>query len=80
MVQRLADKSLDDLTELMEASATGSPNANAVMAEIQRRMMVSQIEAADAAKETARYTRRSAHYILLSVIVLAISAVIAALR
>ena len=53
--------------QLVDAPAPGTQY------EFMRRQTVAQQEAAQAAKETAIYTRQSARYMLVSVIILALS-------
>ena len=54
-----------------DASQPGSQNDKWVQQELVRRQLLAQLEANQAAKETAEHTKRSATYMLWSVIVLA---------
>jgi hypothetical protein len=82
--QRLAGETLEQLADLM-ASGAGGPGThvyNPALAEINRRQTLANLaaakaqeNAANAAQQTARYTRINAWYVLASVIVLALSAV-----
>lgn len=74
-----ADKTIDEIADVLAANEPYTANAIAANAEVQRRLTISQIEASEAAKETARYSRKSAKYILWSVIFLAASTFIAAI-
>ena len=74
---RFAEMTLDEIADVLAANEPYTANAIAANAEIQRRVTISQIEASEAAKVAARYSRKSARYILWSVVVLAISSVAA---
>jgi hypothetical protein len=73
--QRIGALSLDDLADHMASVGVGSQNDQVARAEFLRRQTLAAGEAAKAAEETAAYTRRNAHYILLSVVVLAVSSI-----
>ena len=72
----LATKSLDELADWMAEQESSHPKV--AEAEFMRRQTLLQAESTQAEKDTAQFTRRSARYMLASVIVLAISAVISA--
>jgi len=65
----LTDK---QLLEKMGGAQAGSAMVRAVESEFQRRALVAQIEAAQSAKDTSRWTKYSAIAIAISVIVMAI--------
>ena len=67
--QTFADLSLDDLSDRMAVEDQGSKVAHAAHAEIQRRLAESSLDADKA-------TKRTATYMLLSVVVLAVASVI----
>ena len=75
---RFVKMTLDELTDVIASSEPGSVNSVAAATEIQRRQMLSQIEANKATEETAIYARKSAGYMKWSVVVLAISAAVTA--
>src|ERR1700730_10524082 len=81
--RKLADLSLDDLADQLGINLPGWPPHAAAMAEFTRRealaherVVRAQETAANAAKATAEATRRSARYMLWSVIVLALASVL----
>ncbi len=78
--QSLSEKSLDDLADYMAAvgGLSDSENERTVRAEFLRRQTVLQQEATKAAKDTAEYTKRTARYMLWSVIAIAVASVIQA--
>ncbi len=63
---RFAEMTLDELSDVLAANEPFTLNAIGANAEMQRRVMISQVEASEAAKETSRYTRKSAKYICSS--------------
>ncbi len=65
---RFAEMTLDELSDVLAANKPFTLNAIGANAEMQRRVMISQVEASEAAKETARYTRRTTRYIFWSVV------------
>jgi hypothetical protein len=78
----LAPMSLEELADFMSnADASGSANQAAKTEFLLRQTKLQEAatgatrEAAEAERKTARYTRRNAFYMLLSVIVLAIASV-----
>lgn len=78
--QLLVPMSLDTLADHAAGATPGTPEWHMARVEFLRRQTVMQqdaakatIEAADAAKKTAEYTRKNARYMLWSVIVLAAS-------
>lgn len=71
---QLSDKSLEELADFMANAASGTANDQAAKAEYLHRQTQYQRDASDATKETAMHTRRSAHYMFWSVVVLAVSA------
>lgn len=78
--QSLSEKSLDDLADWMAAigGTSDSENGRTARAEFLRRQTVLQEEATKASKDTAEYTKRTARYMLWSVIVIAVASVIQA--
>jgi hypothetical protein len=81
--QKLASLSLDELADELGVPPSGSSPHTAAMAEFTRREALAQErvaraqeDAATAATATAEATRRSARYILWSVIVLAVASVL----
>lgn len=62
--------SLEGLADRLGKAQPGSVEAAALDAELRRRQVMAQIEAAEATTESAVYTHRSAAYMLWSVIVL----------
>lgn len=71
-------RDLEKLTLEQVAGSAGVPGSVAsqeVQLEFTRRQTQAQIEAAEATKETATYTRQNARYMLWSVIVLAVASV-----
>jgi len=74
--RKLANLTLDDLADELGIAMSGSPPHTAAMAEFTRREALAQEATAAAAKETAEATRRSARYMLWSVIVLAVASVL----
>jgi hypothetical protein len=78
--QSLSEKSLDELADWM-AAVGGTPeseNRRIVTAEFLRRQTVFQEEATKAAKDTAEYTKRTARFMLCSVIAIAVATIIQA--
>lgn len=76
----LADMSLDQLADWMSTIQPNTNNDMTARAEFLRRQTLlaqaataATVKAADAAVETARFTRDNARYLLWSVIVLAVS-------
>jgi hypothetical protein len=76
--RELAELSLDALSDWMSDASPDSQAAQIASAEFSRRQTALQIEATQAAIDTAEFTRRSALYMLLSVIVVAIAALVSA--
>ncbi len=74
--QLLGDMSAEALADYHSNVGPGSQAEQAVQAEYMLRQMQMQREVADAAIEAANYTRKSARYMLWSVIVLAMSALL----
>ena len=74
--QELGNRSLDALADWMAEITPGSNNDQVVRAEFLRRQTEYQREATQAAKEAAIATRKSARYMLWSVIALVITTVI----
>jgi len=74
----LASKTLDELADWASTVGPGSENDQTVKAEFLRRQTALQVEVTQATKDTAASTRRSAHYLLASVIAILISALISA--
>jgi hypothetical protein len=68
--------SLEGLADRLGNALPGSPAAAALDAELRRRQIMAQIEAAEATTESAAYTHRSASLMLWSVIVLTMAAVL----
>jgi hypothetical protein len=68
--------SLEGLTDRLGGAPPGSLAAAALDAELRRRQIMAQIEAAEATTESAVYTHRSAAYMLWSVCVLTAAAVV----
>jgi hypothetical protein len=72
---KLADLNLDQLADTLAGPHPGTPSHGVAMAEFTRRQTLAQLEsaraqqeAAEAAKLTAQFTRRTARYMLISVI------------
>jgi len=65
---------LDDkeLLERMGGAQVGSSLVHAIESEFRRRAVVAQIEAAESAKETSKWTKYSAIAIAISVVIMAI--------
>ena len=76
--QDLGTKTDDEVADWMAGVGSGSQNDMTARAEFLRRQTQLQREATQAAKDTATYTKENARYMLGSVIVLAISALISA--
>jgi hypothetical protein len=74
--QLLGDLSDEALADYHATVGPGSQSEQEVQAEYMLRQMQMQREVADAAIETANYTRQSARYMRWSVIVLAVSALL----
>jgi hypothetical protein len=81
--RKLADSSLDDLADALGTADPGSGTHTAAMAEFtrrealaQERVVQAQEAAATAAIATAEATRRSARYMLWSVIALVVTSVL----
>jgi hypothetical protein len=68
MAKEMKDKTLEELAVDMYTRADSLPHLMAG-AEINRRLAVSQLDAAKATIETAAFTNRNANYMLASVIV-----------
>jgi hypothetical protein len=73
--QNLGKMSLDELADWMAGISMNSPNDQIVRAEFLRRQTEAAQESAEAATETADYTRNSARYMFWSVVVLAASSI-----
>jgi len=73
-----ANKTLDELADWKASVSPGTANDQLADAEFTRRQTVLQQEATQAAIESAVYTKRNALYMLLSVIVLALSGIFSA--
>ncbi len=71
--QGLADLSLDELAERAGDASPGAPLAHAFEMEFMKRQTECHQEAAKASKETANATKQYAKYMLLSIIILALS-------
>ena len=76
--QNLGTKSDDEVADWMAGVGPNSQNDMTARAEFLRRQTALQREAAQAAKDTATYTKKNARYMLWSVIVLAVSSLISA--
>jgi hypothetical protein len=74
--RKLADFSLDELADWMAENTAGSYMEVIARAEFLRRQALSQDAATEAARDTAKFTRESARYLLWSVVVLAISSMV----
>jgi hypothetical protein len=78
MIERrqLSTMTLDEVADVKAGSTATSSNDQAADAEFIRRQTQAAIDAAQAAMDTAKYTRRNARYMLWSVIVLAASSIV----
>lgn len=74
--QLLGDMSAEALADYHSHVGPGSQAEQEVQAEYMLRQMQMQREVADAAIEAANYTRQAARYMLWSVILLAVSALL----
>lgn len=72
--KELSDKPLETVANFMAGCGPGSENDHMAQAEFLLRQTKAQIEASEATKETAFYTKRYTRYMLWSVIILAVSA------
>jgi hypothetical protein len=68
--------SLEGLADRLGKSQPGSQTAATLDAELRRRQIMAQIEAAEATTESAAYTHRSATLMLWSVVILTVAAVL----
>lgn len=73
--QQLSGKSLEEVADFMANVTPGSPNDQIAKAEFLLLQTKFQIEASQAAKDTALYTRSYTRYMFWSVVILAVSAV-----
>jgi hypothetical protein len=71
--EKLEHETLSQLADRLQPGPTSTHQFNIANAELMRRQAIWQQEASNAAVETAAATRRSAHYMLASVIVLAVA-------
>jgi len=71
----LENVSLDELADRIAGAPAMSTFGEAARAELARRQLLLQVQATQAAKDTADYTRKSARYIFWSVVAIAVSSV-----
>ena len=83
--EKLETETLEQLADRMQDGPSTTRHYYSALAELERRKAVWQLETAEAqkvaassAESTAQYTKKTARYMLWSVIVLAVSAVITA--
>jgi hypothetical protein len=74
-VPREVNPDLDHLVGVIARTESDSRSSNAAQAELTRRQIIAQQNAVKAQQDAAEYTRQNAKWMLLSVVVVAISSI-----
>jgi hypothetical protein len=76
LAQQMRDATLEHLAAVAAGSDPGTRNFEAAKAELTRREIIAQQEAARAQQEAARYTKQNALWMFWSVVVVAITSLL----